>query len=474
MPFDYKDDYYHSLPLTPLPPPTLEEIDQLFRLRKTRKNTDNDESRNNYYSKDSKRQMLKNKYSPTLATEPAFDANPTTYRDHSKLPMLATTRPLKKPPISYTNDWKECKLLSIESTKQEFDDSICSRQVYQNSINLKKKIFEIDSNELKKRIRKYNPYELVGNGLFINRSAIKLMELDYLFNLTADGVSFVDLCGGPGGFTEYLYWKRKNITGFGITLKGVQDYQLSKFKVPPTNFHVEYGQDSSGDIYQSANISKLSQVVLTSFSKGVDLVVADGGFSVEGDEEFQEHHSKQLLLCETLAMFKTLKKRGNFIIKLFDTVTPFTCQLIYILYLYFQEISFSKPLSSRPLNSEKYLICKNFKEFYPKDIIEYLDQICSKFQLLKPTNEAPTSSHTFHQKGFIRFKEKLDLKLNDVINILDPVKISKDSEFVNQLDDINNMIYFKQKEAFKDVLNDNQLPFNQKEIAKQCLKEWTK
>jgi hypothetical protein len=31
---------------------------------------------------------------------------------------------------------------------------------------------------------------------------------------------FADICGGPGGFTEYIYWRKKNkAKGWGITLK---------------------------------------------------------------------------------------------------------------------------------------------------------------------------------------------------------------------------------------------------------------
>jgi FtsJ-like methyltransferase len=36
---------------------------------------------------------------------------------------------------------------------------------------------------------------------------------------------FVDLCGGPGGFSEYLLWRHPEATGFGMTLKGDRDWR---------------------------------------------------------------------------------------------------------------------------------------------------------------------------------------------------------------------------------------------------------
>ena len=70
---------------------------------------------------------------------------------------------------------------------------------------------------------KTNYYEGLGKGCFLNRSAMKLVNLDYMFSLIEPSVridtseehfpsssphfSFVDLCGGPGGFIECIMLK---------------------------------------------------------------------------------------------------------------------------------------------------------------------------------------------------------------------------------------------------------------------------
>ena len=99
---------------------------------------------------------------------------------------------------------------------------------------------------------KTNYYEGLGKGCFLNRSAMKLVNLDYIFSLiepiaesdhsessssTAEykkyqeilpenegrlHFSFLDLCGGPGGFIECIILKCRHqgiaVTGFGMTL----------------------------------------------------------------------------------------------------------------------------------------------------------------------------------------------------------------------------------------------------------------
>lgn len=46
---------------------------------------------------------------------------------------------------------------------------------------------------------------------------------------------------------------------------------------------------------------------------------------------------------------------GNFVCKVFDTFTPFTVGLIYILYRVFDQVCMIKPYTSRPANSERFL-----------------------------------------------------------------------------------------------------------------------
>lgn len=55
------------------------------------------------------------------------------------------------------------------------------------------------------------------------------------------------------------------------------------------------------------------------------------------------------------------KKGGNFIIKFFDIFTLASVDMLYILSCFYTNIAITKPCTSRTANSEKYIVCENFK-----------------------------------------------------------------------------------------------------------------
>ena len=87
---------------------------------------------------------------------------------------------------------------------------------------------------------------------------------------------------------------------------------------------------------------------------GVDLLTCDGGFAVDGDENFQEELLRQLVLDQFLMGLMVIRQGGAFVCKIFDAFTPVTVALLYILYREFDRISIVKPYTSRPANSERY------------------------------------------------------------------------------------------------------------------------
>lgn len=61
------------------------------------------------------------------------------------------------------------------------------------------------------------------------------------------------------------------------------------------------GIDGDGDVYKPENITNFVQFVRkTTGGHGIHFMMADGGFSVEGQENIQEILSKQLYLCQFL------------------------------------------------------------------------------------------------------------------------------------------------------------------------------
>lgn len=98
-----------------------------------------------------------------------------------------------------------------------------------------------------------------------------------------DLLYFCDVCAGPGGFSEYVLW-RKNMgysKGFGFTLKDSNDFKLSDFVAgQPEYFEPFYGENGihgDGDVTKRQNLIEFRSFVEKSTDgEGVHFVMADG------------------------------------------------------------------------------------------------------------------------------------------------------------------------------------------------------
>ncbi|KAI2542171.1 CMTR1 isoform 3, partial [Pan troglodytes] len=178
--------------------------------------------------------------------------------------------------------------------------------------------------------------ELLHSVLQCKKPLVKDREAELLY--------FADVCAGPGGFSEYVLWRKKwHAKGFGMTLKGPNDFKLEDFYSASSElfepYYGEGGIDGDGDITRPENISAFRNFVLDNTDrKGVHFLMADGGFSVEGQENLQEILSKQLLLCQFLMALSIVRTGGHFICKTFDLFTPFSVGLVYLLYCCFERV----------------------------------------------------------------------------------------------------------------------------------------
>jgi 23S rRNA U2552 (ribose-2'-O)-methylase RlmE/FtsJ len=189
-----------------------------------------------------------------------------------------------------------------------------------------------------------NPLEGLGRGVFLNRSAMKLLSIDAAVGLlpgahgdkSAHGpcgssagaaecpapakFTFLDVCGGPGGFVEYLLRtcadRRASCEGWGITVRGSPgvDWQLDA-SGPHESFHKLWGADGTGNVYNPDNIRAVVEAVRLGAPAGVDLVTADGGFAAARDSLDQADRMYRLVLCQLLLALQVVAIGGSVVCK---------------------------------------------------------------------------------------------------------------------------------------------------------------
>ena len=269
--------------------------------------------------------------------------------------------------------------------------SIISNETYTNLIFFKNKIDTLDNNKVWDRAKKLsNDYELIhlpnkrnkkdSIAAYepLSRSYFKMWEMIHEFNLLSGSypVKILCLAEGPGGFIEAIN-NYRNIRDniYGITLKSVNKeipgWRKSRnFLRDNPHIIITYGADDTGNIYNLDNIKYLMDMVKKAY-----LITADGGFDFSGDFNNQEKLSYRIVFCEIVSALAIQQIGGNFVCKIFDIHSMVTVRLLYLLSFYYGRVFVTKPLTSRPANSEKYIVCKDFKGIGYMDLYHFFDII---------------------------------------------------------------------------------------------------
>ena len=307
--------------------------------------------------------------------------------------------------LQIDNDEKNKINDNIKIVKINREKNIFFKKYYKTVSSEKEKIDKLENSENWDKMKKIgNPYELIYTtynkkrkndsiSLYIpiSRSYFKLWEIYYNFDLFKyfnmdDNFIFSHLAEGPGGFMEasYNYRKNKNDVFYGITLKPTNDYipdwnKIKKIFNSKNNVKIEYG-----NLYFINDVKKY----IDNFSiKKANLVTADGGFDYSNNFNGQEINSCQIIYSECIIALNILAQDGCFVCKVFDLFSISMIQILYIISLSFEKVYIYKPDTSRPANSEKYLVCLYYKDNLSEsvknnllDIIEIWNNITNTLQ----------------------------------------------------------------------------------------------
>ena len=309
---------------------------------------------------------------------------------------------MKKQSLCIKVPKEQVKLLNIDIQSQKKLPSPCINKKENNYLKLyKNKIDEIPNYKQWDIVKKItNEYELIHiptnkkrkneSIAFYNplsRSYYKMIEILTDFNLLDkygyNKIKTAHIAEGPGGFIEALVNKRKNSYDElnAITLKSskkeIPGWRKAKiFLEKHPNIKIYYGEDNTGDIYNVKNIIHFRNKV--GFNS-CDLITADGGFDFSIDFNKQEQLSSRLIFCEIVTAISVQKRGGDFICKLFDSYTTITVKLLWLLNCLYEEVIITKPFTSRPANSEKYILSKNFRGIsnsYLEKLYDVIDKWC--------------------------------------------------------------------------------------------------
>lgn len=314
--------------------------------------------------------------------------------------------------------------------------------------------------EIKKEIDKYpdkwdiykkitNKYEYINTPIKINnnnicvcnykpisRSYFKLIEIlnYYNFNFSNDKINSFHLAEGPGGFIEALCNYRNNSKDnyVGITLMDKNHeipkwHKILNFLKKNKNIKLVYGPQNDGNLYYKHNLDYFKD----NYANKFDFITADGGFDYSSDFNKQEENSINLIYCEFLYAIICQKKGGSFILKMFDLFHRNSIDILYLLIYFYEYVYIYKPSTSREANSEKYIICINFK--IPSNYDNIINKLTYNFTHMK--NQKLTNIFDFKFNSyFINKIEEINAIFGQqqIENILSTISFIKENNNINK------------------------------------------
>lgn len=224
-------------------------------------------------------------------------------------------------------------------------------------------------NQQKKKINLYEKFNSYPNGVVkekvCSRAYFKMIEMaDYFEDFLSQSrpLRILSLAEAPGGFLQALDCLRKRYPS-SYDWEVFDDYCAVTIPVTGTNI-----PDWSPDVAHSCKFHLLYQDITKddcidtlSNTPRFDLVTADCGIDVSDDYHQQEIVMYPFLLAQTEIMLRTIAPGGCFVLKLFETDYYQTKELLYLIGCCFRQVVLIKPRTSRPLNSERYIIGRNFQ-----------------------------------------------------------------------------------------------------------------
>ena len=147
---------------------------------------------------------------------------------------------------------------------------------------------------------------------------------------------------------------------------------------------------TDGDVTVPATLRDQAGRVRRRLSGGADLYTADAGIDASSDYARQEENNLHVHFGQALAGLMTLREGGVIVLKQYSWHHPFTRGLIAELATHFDALVLCKPLTSRPANSEIYVVGTGFRGLDPTRREELLARLGERpLDLARPLCPVP-------------------------------------------------------------------------------------
>ena len=224
----------------------------------------------------------------------------------------------------------------------------------------------------------------------INRSFFILWELLINFDIINDNKMLKTLnMSNNMALNQCISFYRNKFYKSSSNNDVYNTFNNSKMNIDNDNNIEDFGSDSEiNNINIHKNYNNITDIniinnICKEFNESLDVIVTDINILWK-NHNYQEQESFITILSQIYCSLNILKKGGNLVLKTYESYCDYTIKLILILSLCFENVYITKPLLSRPSNSERYIVCLDYKSKKTNDTkIKQLYEIIEKINKTK-------------------------------------------------------------------------------------------
>ncbi len=234
--------------------------------------------------------------------------------------------------------------------------------------------FETTIQDYDEHIENLSKIYLNNKELKFGRDFYKFWEILFIFNIIDKNTkSITNVTNDSSDCLDAIAYYSEKILGINSSKFSISNVNVNQEK----EFEFEKNKQNQFLNKLTKKDEYVSPAKFIKANKTSDIIIANSE-NIYSSINSKEDESYKLFLGELLVILKSLNKNGNLVFKVHDTFTTVTIKIIYLLSTLFDEIYIYKPLLSRLSESEKYIICKKYKNDTTDKVTKKLSDMTEK------------------------------------------------------------------------------------------------